>query len=485
MKILPDALAIEADLAQLLEEAQQAARAAGRPVWAAYVTPAAAGDPIAVFASAHDAPRFFWATPGRTLTLAATGASHTIAPSGPEPLKDVRDALNATPLIVHSRLPLPHGAGPLFVGASAFRPGPVDGRWSPWAGFPNALFTLPEFTYAKSGTEGWLTQTVAVAPGDDLRLVAERAALARRRVLAALYSSASHLAPPAARASQARRLPFAENAAQLAAWRESVRSVAAAARAGRVEKAVLARCVRVPMPAPLDVARLVAALLESHPQSFVFSVSAGAGHRERHFIGATPERLLAVTERRVLSAALAGTTRRGADAAEDGALARELFASTKERHEHELVRRWLLERLGPACSRLDAPDCPGVLRFPNVQHLFTPVEGVLRAPTHILDLVARVHPTPAVGGTPLDEALRLIAAHEPVDRGWYAGPVGWVNPAGEGEFAVGIRSAILDASGATLFAGCGIVADSDPARELEESRLKLNVMLEALERALP
>jgi isochorismate synthase EntC len=157
-----------------------------------------------------------------------------------------------------------------------------------------------------------------------------------------------------------------------------------------------------------------------------------------------------------------------------------LRSNTKDRIEHAIVVEALREVLSDVCDDLSVADAPELLRVSNVQHLFTPIHGRLRDRLNILQLVERLHPTPAVGGFPRTAALQWMQEREGLDRGWYAGPIGWIDHAGEGEFAVAIRSAILHGSEAVLYAGCGIVADSDPEQEYAESALKLRPLLSAL-----
>lgn len=177
---------------------------------------------------------------------------------------------------------------------------------------------------------------------------------------------------------------------------------------------------------------------------------------------------------------LAGSYPRGTCDDSDRRLAAELLADPKERNEHALVRSALADALGAFCDRLEMPEMPSVLKLPNVQHLCTPISGRITAGRSLLRIVERLHPTPSVGGEPRAAALRFIRAREQLDRGWYAGAVGWVDHRGDGEFAVAIRAALLHGGEATLFAGCGIVADSDPEREFAESCIKLTPMLTAL-----
>ena len=217
-------------------------------------------------------------------------------------------------------------------------------------------------------------------------------------------------------------------------------------------------------------------LARSAPESTVFAfVRDGTT-----FLGATPERLVHTSGRRFETVAIAGSVARGRDDAADDVLARDLLASEKEREEHQVVVDGLRADLAPIVERLEVAPAPTVLRLRHVQHLATPITGSTRDETGLLALAGRLHPTPAVGGAPRDTALAMIDEHEGFDRGWYAGPIGWLGADGDGELMVALRCALVVGRSATLFAGCGIVADSEPAREWDESRLKLRTMIEAL-----
>jgi isochorismate synthase len=198
------------------------------------------------------------------------------------------------------------------------------------------------------------------------------------------------------------------------------------------------------------------------------------------FIGSTPERLVRLDGRAVRANCVAGSAPRGATEDEDRALGKALLYDKKEQHEHALVVSALREALAPYCADLNVPEEPNLLKMPNVQHLHTPVDGVLRDDLHVLDLVACLHPSPAVGGVPQELTSARIESYEPFDRGWYAGPVGWFDSSGDGEFVVAIRSALLREQDVHLYAGCGIVEGSDPEREYAESQLKLEPILWAM-----
>jgi menaquinone-specific isochorismate synthase len=257
-------------------------------------------------------------------------------------------------------------------------------------------------------------------------------------------------------------------------WRDEI--VAAARdriRSGALDKAVLARELVLRTDHPIDPASVIERLRVTFPSSMVFLVDG--------FVGASPELLVARHGDVVRAHPLAGTAPRSSDPANDGRLAAELLASTKNRWEHRITIDWFLDGLLPFCSYVDAEPEPSIVSLANVHHLGTLVEGRLSSPpVSVLELVAALHPTPAVGGDPQRVALDLIGELERAERGRYAGPVGWVDGAGNGAFAVGIRSAELAGDQARFFAGVGVVAGSDPEAELAETRAKFQTMLGAL-----
>jgi menaquinone-specific isochorismate synthase len=258
-----------------------------------------------------------------------------------------------------------------------------------------------------------------------------------------------------------------------ASWCDAVAEARDLVRSGALEKVVLAREVVVEGDAPFPVHQLVARLRDSYPAAFRFAIDG--------LVGASPELLVARTGETVRSHPMAGTAPRSADPSTDARLAASLLASTKDRVEHQITIDFVLDELLPFCSYLDAEAEPSIVAMANVQHLATMVRGRLSSPpATALALAGALHPTPAVCGSPRSEARAAIARLEGMDRGRYAGPVGWVDARGDGAFAVAIRSAELDGPRAVLRAGVGVVADSDPGAELAESRSKLAALLGAL-----
>jgi menaquinone-specific isochorismate synthase len=270
-------------------------------------------------------------------------------------------------------------------------------------------------------------------------------------------------------------LSWADGRLPVAGYRAAVAAAVARMRAGELDKAALAHDLLAVAAAPLDPRFLLGGLARRYPSCWSFAVDG--------LVGATPELLVRRSGATISSRVLAGTAWSEAVLSETGApadraeLARQLLSSEKDRWEHALAVESLAEALRPLCASLDVPEVPGVLALHNVSHLASDVEGKLDrdAPATLLRLAAAVHPTAAVGGTP-----RRAAELEGMDRGRYAGPVGWMDADGNGELGIALRCAQLDGPVARLFAGCGVVADSDPDTEVREAAAKLLPIREAL-----
>lgn len=367
-------------------------------------------------------------------------------------------------------------AGPVLLGGFAFaHDAPTEGVWE---GFPASWLVLPRMAVACAGGSARITLSVLVDPDKPARSRDGAETEEYLDVLAAVMAGRSQVDVRGRNPhspSQRTGGITVEEWPEAVAWKEKVASAANAVRMGTLRKVVLARSVRVRGSA-FDPVQILRRLRFEYPACTVFAVSRRGGC----FVGATPERLVRVRNGEVTAVALAGSAPRGRTDDEDRRLGEALVASAKDRIEHGLVVDQLCEALEGPCESVAVAASPSLLRMPNVQHLRTPVRARLRNHSTVLDLVGRLHPTPAVGGVPRDEALEWIRRREGLDRGWYAGPVGWMDRAGEGEFSVAIRSALLRGGEAVLYAGCGIVADSDPDQEYEECCLKLRPMLSAL-----
>lgn len=279
--------------------------------------------------------------------------------------------------------------------------------------------------------------------------------------------------PPSARVPSGDRPRFAGSSLPDHLWLEAVARILEEIVSGTVEKVVLARDHAIWSKQPFDPYLILARLRTRFPDCYLFLTDG--------LVGASPELLVARQDLTVTSQALAGSIGRSHDPDEDDLLGKELLASDKDQREHAAAATSVSQVLEKICVTLVRSDTPDLLKLANVQHLATQFRGILAEPRHILDLVSRLHPTAAVGGTPTGAALALIKVHEGMERGRYAGPVGYFDSAGNGEFAIALRCAELSGARARLFAGAGLVRGSVPEDELEETRLKLRAMLSALE----
>jgi isochorismate synthase len=341
-------------------------------------------------------------------------------------------------------------ASPVAVGGFAYRPDRDPG--GPWSGFPAILFRVPALAVMR--IRGRTFATSAVPDAADLL----------------------DLEPPRLKAPAARKLDVSAIRNPVA-WTAAVESAAARLRAGEAEKVVLAREVMARGDGVVAAATVARSLRSAYPSCFTYLLSGADGTA---FVGASPELLVRRSGSRAYAQPMAGSVARGATDAEDDRLARELEESAKDGAEHRLVASFVVNALKPFAETVTARP-PEVVRFTNIQHLATAVSAELRQPAaHALEIAAALHPTPAVGGWPRAAADTIIDDLEGMERGWYAGAVGWMDARGDGEFAVALRCGLLWEDGARLYAGVGVMPDSDAARELDETELKFKALLTAL-----
>lgn len=412
------------------------------------------------FLADRTAPRVAWASPAG-LELAGAGAAARVTASGSDRFETVRRA--ATARLADVDHDGPPATRPRFVGGVAFEPD--HDPEPPWAGLPAASFVLPAVTLTSSGGETWLTVVESGPDPDPAAVEARLDRLAAR--LAELPAMQPAGGPPGVRHTE--RTPDREG------WEHGVRTVLEAIAAGRLRKVALAQRLEATLAGELAVPDVLERVRRRYPDCFRFLVEPTS---EAAFFGAPPERLVRRSGDHVETEALAGSVERGTTPEADAELARRLREDEKLRVEQALVAETIeaaLDRLGTV-----AVGDREVRRLSNIQHLRTPVEATLDRDTHVLELVDALHPTPAVGGLPSATARETIREVEPFRRGWYAAPVGWFDAAGDGEFAVGIRSAVAGGGNVTLHAGNGIVADSDPAEEWAELAPKYRPILDEL-----
>lgn len=443
-------------LGDLLHRARDQARRTRGRVLVSHSEEVAPLDPFAVIAAPN--PTMFWAQPESGFVIAACGVAwEQEQPRDPARFRRSRAAWDAL-----LRDGVIEGRGPVLLGGYSFDP--ERALSATWRGFDFGALMLPELGVVRRDGSCVLTLNAVVEPDTDLSATAGRLHDARARALA----PASRWPSGRRSASLAMRQPVAREQ-----WEELVGSAVAAIRRGAMEKVVLAREEFGPIVG-FDTADALRFLCDEHPSTTVFAV----WRDDAVFLGASPERLVRVEDGRVSTSVLAGTADRSWLQGSVRSIAHALAHSAKDRAEHEIVRRDIERQLGAVCEDI-AVGAPSVVMLRDLLHLHTPVTASLRAGQSIFDVVERLHPTPAVGGTPREAALRFLREREGFDRGWYAGPVGWVGPEG-GEFVVALRCALVRGDLAHTFAGCGIVADSDPAAEWAESSLKMQTAMQAL-----
>ena len=465
-----DTIAV-ARLGERVSEALRAARRTGRPAVAAVTMPISPGLDLsaAVLAARRsddryacleqpDRDAFVLATLGQAAILEARGAER-FAEVSAQARELGRNAFADDPAEDQSR---PPASGPVFVGGFAFAD---DGGSSPeWSGLPPASLVLPEVALVKQGGQARITLTAVVQPDDAVEDTVERL-IAR---LEELKPAPMPLLDP----DPVERTRVA-SAAPPSHYEQAVERAVERIRAGELQKVVLAREVRAHAARDHDPGAVLGALRELFPACYCWCV----GTREAAFVGASPELLVRRDGQRAQTVALAGTTRRSADPAVDDHLGERLMGSRKDREEQAIVARRIERTLAPVSLWVAAADDPVIVKVHNVQHLATPIRAQLSDPIPAVELAGLLLPTPAVGGEPRAAALPLIPALEGLDRGWYAGAVGWTDLAEDGEFCVALRCALLRGRVAHLYAGCGIVKDSGPRDELTETEVKLQALL--------
>jgi isochorismate synthase len=410
---------------------------------------------------------FCWEQPDRGFAVAGIGTAAEVVSRGGDRFSDLAAECSR---VAHDReaeepAGLPAGAGPVWATGLAFAP---DGGTEPiWSSLPPALAVLPEVAIARSEGRSFLTVCVVPDPDADREGLVESVA-GRLGSLRSAPLTPQDPNPSASISISGRHPP--ERYERIVA--DAVERI----RGGGVDKVVLARELTVEAPAAIDPATKLGALRDLFPSCFCFCF----GTPEAAFIGASPELLVRRSGAVAATVALAGTTSRSADPAVDDHLGEQMMRSPKVREEHGIVVRRIERILRPHAVWVHAEGEPFVVKVGNLQHLATPIRSQLAESHSAIELAGYLHPTPAIGGEPREPALELIDELEGIDRGWYTGPVGWMDVTEDGEFCVGLRSALLRDREAHLFAGCGIVADSEPAAELQESELKFEALLPLL-----
>lgn len=427
-------------------------------------------DPLAILEtiSANEFS-FFWERPDLEMAISAGGLAYSV-----EDEKISKTELFE--LVNHWRTSFiqfgytDHSlAAPFFVGGMAFQP---QTHSEVWKAFKKLRLTVPEWTYIKNGQFGLLNLACIVQPEDTSTTVINKLQNSLSKIQKAI-SSLSDASPEPDKLSF-----FVANETSYEKWEKGIQKAKNLFESGEAQKLVLARELDISASRAIDPTRFINKLRGLYPSCYSFMIHLPEGPT---FLGSSPERLVSFHKNYILTEALAGSISRGKSAKEDAFLEQTLLNNAKDISEHNIVVNEILSRLRPFSNEIQVAEQPGIRKIANVQHLHTPITAWINHKTELLNLFFELHPTPAVGGYPKAAAQKYVHLIEGFDRGWYAGPVGWFNLTGSGEFAVGIRSGIIWENKARFYAGCGIVPDSDPMNEWDETKLKFIPMLTALE----
>jgi menaquinone-specific isochorismate synthase len=458
----------------LLQEASlalQKAKKVNHAILLSYSKQIESIDPLTFFSSSkqlYDGQRFFWSDSNSDLKIIGLG-KEVIFQTDDDSKRRFRVIHKKWERFKNNCCHIHDGScsnmkavGPLLFGGFSFDP--KEGKAPQWNHFHAGKFFVPTvmLTISSSGTV--LTANRWTNGDEDAE-----------QVLGKLLESVS---------TMEKFHEFKKHPAELcrveeqntSEWLGAVRSATAEIQKKKYDKIVLAREVVATFKENIQIDKLIENLLKDQKTSYIYVVEEG----EKSFVSASPERLIKKEGNIVSSSCIAGSIRRGKNEEEDEKLGQELLSDQKNRAEHEIVVHMIHKAFQTNCIEVSKPDKPGLYKTRNIQHLYTPITGTMTENASIFDLIYQLHPTPAVGGEPRESALNFIRNAEPMIRGWYAAPVGWVDSAGNGEFIVALRSGLIEGNQARLFAGCGIVEDSDPAREFEETQIKLRPMLSAL-----
>jgi len=462
-----------------LKQCQEAARRARCAQLVSISIRVPALDPLAVLATIYEAGErhFYVERPSENLAIAGAEAVLEFSATGPSRFEAVQDFIDQTlaAAIIVGGQGLPF-SGPHFFTAFSF-----FNEVGPGEPFGSASVFVPRWQVSTRGA-GESRSTVAVAnlllaEDSDVETACEKIWRAHER-FGGLASEAESAIPD----FKTEQELIVSELGGAAHYVNAVRSAVDRIGAGEFQKIVLARVKDVHAAEPLHPMQALHRLRQRFEQCYAFSLANGAG---QSFIGASPERLLRVHGGLLQTEALAGSAPRGETPEEDLTLGEALLGSEKQRHEQRLVLDAIVRNLAPLGLQLEFAKLPQLRRLDNVQHLRTPIRAALPVGVRALDVLSRLHPTPAVGGVPQAAACAGIRAMENFPRGLYAGALGWVDSRGNAEFFVGLRSALIAGHDARLYAGAGIVGESVPEEELAETELKFAAMERALFAAKP
>ncbi len=355
------------------------------------------------------------------------------------------------------------GTGPIMFGGFAFDP--LKEKTGLWSKFSDSLFHIPKYLLSFVDGQLYFTTNLFCTKHDDVELF-DTVYAERQELLSAVNQKYDFSYPSIEEMEEIRSEE----------WKKSVTSLVNSLKDSSLNKVVLARELRLKFENTVQVEKVLLHISEEQKESFIFVFEVNGDC----FIGASPERLVKKEESRVFTTCLAGSIARGSTQEEDKVLGQTLLEDQKNLVEHHYVVEMIKEAMEETCENVTLPIEPQLMKTKYIQHLYTPVVGQIKEGISLIEIVNKLHPTPALGGVPKEAAVIKIREVEELDRGFYAAPIGWQDYKGNGEFAVAIRSALIQDQEASLFAGCGVVADSEAESEYIETSIKFRPMLTAL-----
>lgn len=422
-------------------------------------------DPLHFFNSAKalSMDRTFWASTSEKFYIVGAGDAYHINDASMERFQETEKQWNVLmgEAIIHNPYKV-SGTGLLALGGMSFDPSMRKSNL--WKNFDHSSFTIPKFMLTVKEGNCFLTVNVQVTQNDHSEQLADEIKKSGKQLL----SFSTHYPKDSNVYSRQEVVPEQ--------WMDAVKRAKDEINRNNADKIVLAREIRLKLTDNAEIAVILNRLMDTQSNSFVFAFERNGDC----FLGATPERLVKLEDGQLLTACLAGTAPRGATKEEDTRIGNKLLHDEKNRREHEFVVHMIKNAMKKYCTSIEIPDEPVLYPLRNLQHLYTPVTANLKTGFSIFDIIEQLHPTPALGGVPREKSLSFIREYEPLDRGWYGAPIGWLDSNQNGEFAVAIRSGLIQGDEVSLFAGCGVVKDSDPTAEYEETNVKFLPMLSVL-----
>lgn len=406
---------------------------------------------------------FYWQNANQTLTIVGLGHAEVLKSEQSE--GRFNDISNRWAELCQALVKEEEDIAPTLFGGFSFDP--KNARKSEWSRFPSAYFVLPSIQLMTKEGRSYIMINLVTS---SMYAAEDFEALRSMRDQLIYKAQLNEFQP------SEKPVVNALHEIEKERYREAVQNTTLKIQQGEAEKVVIARAVNLKFQEPVSSVAAIHHIANEQQESYHFGLQKDG----QLFFGATPERLIEISGGRAYSACVAGSIKRGKTAEEDREMGEELLNDPKNREEHQYVVDMITTVFDAFCTDFSIAQEPKLMKIRDIQHLYTPVEAVVKDEKNIFEFVESLHPTPALGGVPTNKSMEIISEEEQMDRGYYAGPIGWTDTEGNGEFAVAIRSALLEEDQAYLYAGGGIVADSEVEKEYEETWIKFRPVLRAL-----